>query len=63
MCNIMCSITVHDKIKPTYVDGAISVGSRAIPNNATAAALESMGATLKFIYCWLKLFHNNYEVI
>ena len=61
-CNIMCSITAHDKLQPIYVDDASSVGSRGIPNNATTVALESLGATLNFIRCWLKLFHNNYEV-
>ena len=39
-CNIMCSITAHDKLKHTYVDDASSVGSIAIPKNATASALE-----------------------
>ena len=39
-CNIMCSITAHDKLQPIYVDDASSVGSRGIPNNATTVALE-----------------------
>ena len=38
-CNIMCSITAHDKLQPTYVDDAISVIGREIPNNATTAGL------------------------
>ena len=61
-CNIMCSITANDKVQPTYFDDASSVVSRAISKNATTSALESLGATLNFINCWLKLFHNNYEV-
>ena len=61
-CDIMCFIPAHDKLKPTYVDDAGSVDSRAIPKNATTAALESLGTTLDFIICWLKLFHNNYKV-
>ena len=34
--NIMCSITAHDELLPTYVDNASSGGGRAIPKNATA---------------------------
>ena len=58
----MCYITAHDKLQPTYVDYARSVGGIAIPNNSTTVALESLGATLHFIDFWIKLFHNNYEV-
>ena len=61
-CNIMCSIPAHDKLQPIYVDDAGSGGGKAIPNNETMAALESLGATLNFIHCWLNLFHNNDEV-
>ena len=61
-CNIMCSINSHDKLQPTYVDEASSVGGRSIPKNATTAALEPLCETLNFIDFWLKLFHNNYEV-
>ena len=62
-CNIMCSITAHDKLQLTYVDDASIIGDRAIPKNETTAALKSLGETLNFICCWLKLFHKNYEVI
>ena len=58
----MCSITAHDKIQPTYADDASIVSGRSIPKNTTTAVLESLGATLNFIDCWLKLFHKNYEV-
>ena len=58
----MCSITAHDKLKPTYVDDASIGGDKATPKNATTVALESLVATLQFIDCRLKLFHNNYEV-
>ena len=61
-CNILCSITAHDKLQPTYVDDSIIVLGRAITKHTTTAAVESLGATLNFIYCCLKLFHNNYEV-
>ena len=60
--SFMCSINAHDKQQPTYVDDAGSGGGRAITKNETTSALESLGATLNFIHCWLKLFHNNYEV-
>ena len=58
----MCSIPAHDKLQPTFVDDSDSGSSRAIPKNATTAALESLGTALSFIHCWLKLFHNNSEV-
>ena len=38
--NQMCSITEHNRPKPTYVDGSINAGDRAIPKNATTAALN-----------------------
>ena len=41
----MCSIHAYDKQQPIYVDDASSGGGRAIPNNATTAALQSLGAT------------------
>ena len=38
-CNIMCSIPVHDKLQPLYVDDAgIGVG-RSISKNATPSSL------------------------
>ena len=33
-CYIMCSKTANDKLQPTYVDDARSVGGTAIPENA-----------------------------
>ena len=63
ICNIMCSITAHDKLQPTCVDYERIVFGREITNNATTSALELLVATWKFIDFWLKLFHNNYEVI
>ena len=38
-CNIMCSITAHDKLQPIYVDDARSIGIKAITNNATKPSL------------------------
>ena len=61
-CNIMCQITANNKLQPTYVDDESSIGGISIPNNAITAALESLGAILNYIYFWLKLFQDNYEV-
>ena len=60
--HLMCSIVAHDIKKTSYEDEEISIGDRKIPNNATAEVLESLVATLKFIYFWFKLCHHNYEV-
>ena len=48
--NIMCSITVHDRQQPTYVDDTSSAGGRSITKNTITAELKSLGATLNFIY-------------
>ena len=37
--NIMCSITAHGKLQPTYIDDASSVYGRAIPKNTKTAVL------------------------
>ena len=37
--NIICYITAHDKLLPTYVDDASSGGGREITKNTTTAAL------------------------
>ena len=60
--SLMCSINAHDKQQPTYVDGTSSVCGIEIPNNSTTLEYESLGVTLNFIHCQLKLFHQNYEV-
>ena len=55
MCNYIWQTT-------TYIyDDESSDGGRSISKNAASEALETMGATLNFIDCWLKLFHHNYE--
>ena len=60
--NLICSITAHDKQQPTYIDGASSGVSTAIPKNSTTSVLKSLVATLNFIGCWLKHFQHNYKV-
>ena len=37
--NLICYITVHDKLIPTYVYDLISGDGRAIPNNSTTEVL------------------------
>ena len=59
--NLMCSLLSHDKIKPAYEDDDSSIGYRLIPKHSTTEALELLGATLNFIYIWLKLFEENYD--
>ena len=58
----MCSITTYDKLLPICVYYISSDDSRSIPKNATTTALESLGETLNFIYCWIKKFQQNYQV-
>ena len=58
----MYSITAHDKQQPTYVDDASSGSGRVIPKNAITSELQALGATLKFIDCWLKHFQHNYQL-
>ena len=61
---ILCVyITTYDKQKTTYADDAVSGGVRAIRKNATKSALQPLGATLNFIYCWIEHFQHNYQVI
>ena len=45
----MCSITEHDRQKPTCVDDTSSGDGRAVPKNSTISSLQSLGDTLKFI--------------
>ena len=60
----MCSITVHDKQKSTYVDDTRSGGSISITKHATTSALQALGDTLDFIYCCLQHFqHNEQEIL
>ena len=56
----MCSIIAHNNNKVTYADDESSGGGRPIPKNATTEELEALGATLKCIDFWLKLFYQNY---
>ena len=52
---LMCSLVAHDRLQLYYKEDEISIGYRAIPDNSTTKKLESLGATINFIYIWLKL--------
>ena len=58
--HIMCSLVSHDRLEPDYKDDEISIGDRAIPNDATIKTLYSLGANFNFIDIWLKLLRENY---
>ena len=55
--NLMCSLVAHDILQLYYKDDYRSIGDRVIPDNATTKTLEELGATIDFIYIWLKLLH------
>ena len=57
----MCSIDTHEKQQPWYVDDGSSNGGNEFQSNYTTEALDSLGATFDFIYCWLKYFDKNYQ--
>ena len=59
--NLLCSLVSHDKKEPAYEVDEISIGDTLIPKHVIIKALESLGATLKFIEIWLKLFDENYD--
>ena len=47
--NLMCYLVAHDKKQLYCEDDESSLGDRLLPKNATAEALEALGATLNFI--------------
>ena len=53
--NLMCSLVAHDRLQLNYKDDEISIGDRAIPDDATIKILEELGATINFIDIWFKL--------
>ena len=59
--NRICYLVAHDKIQPDYEDDESYLGDRSIPKDATPKELTALGATLKFIDIWLKLFLDNYS--
>ena len=59
--NLMCCIVANDRLQLDYKDDEISIGDSAIPNDATIKTLEELGATINFIYIWLKLLRGNFD--
>ena len=53
--NLMCSLVAHYRLQPDYEDDVISIGDKAVPNDATIKTLETLGDTFNFIDIWLKL--------
>ena len=59
--NIMCSIDAYERENQSYsCDDGISGEGCPLPTNSTTAALESLGATIDFIGCWLKSLEHNF---
>ena len=61
--NIMCAIIAHYSQQYTYSYYESSGGGRSIHNNATTAALKSLGEILISFNFWLKYFQHNYQEI
>ena len=59
--NLICSLVAHDRLQPDYEDGVISIGDKAVPNDATIKTLETLGATFNFIDIWLKLLRKHFD--
>ena len=57
--NIMCSLVAHNKLQLDYKYDEISIGDRAISDDAAIKTLEALGATINFIDIWLKLLREN----
>ena len=59
--NIMCNIDAYEREHPSSIcDDGVSGGGCPLPSNSTTAALESLGATIYFIGCWLKSLEHNF---
>ena len=54
--NLMCSITALNKLLHTCVDDTNSGDGNKYLRMYPRAALHSLRATLRFIYCWLNSF-------
>ena len=59
----MCSLVSHDRLQLDYKDDEISIGDRAIPDNAKTKTLEALGTTINFIDIWLKIFGEKFNAI
>ena len=57
----MCSIYAHEKEHQSYSCDSGSIGGGfPLPKNSTTEKLESLGATIDFIGCWLKALEHNF---
>ena len=58
--HIMCYIDAHEKDNQSYIcDDGISFGGFPLPSNSKTESLDSLGATIDFIGCWLKALEYN----
>ena len=57
--NIMFSIDAYEKEHQSSYDDVSSGGGCSLPSNSTTEALDSLGATIYFIGCWLKALERN----
>ena len=57
---IMSSIDAHEKYHQLSSCDCSSGGCCTLPTNSTTEALESLGATIYFIGCWLKSLEHNF---
>ena len=59
--NIMCSIDAYEKDHQSYsCDGGRSGGDFPLTTTSTTESLESLGATIDFIGCWLKSLEHDF---
>ena len=59
--NIMCSIDAYEKEHQlSSCDDGISGGGCPLTTTSMTEALESLGATIDFIGCWLKALEHNF---
>ena len=52
--NLMYSIDVHDKMRPTGNDYSSSGGDRPLPYKSTVDVILSLVLTMNSIYSWLQ---------
>ena len=58
--NIMGYIGAHEKEHQPSICDSSSGGGFPLPKHSTIEALESLGATIDFIGCWLKALEHNF---
>ena len=58
--NIMCSIYIYEKYHQSSIDDGSSGGGFPLLTNSTTEALDSLGATIYFMGCWIKDLEHNF---